>query len=81
MKKQENIIIEYNGWVSVAKEDLKIDTMAFDGELTDFDTSKLSASEIVKMLNNGSVILTSFGKTYLNDTIDGEDNFSFDIED
>jgi hypothetical protein len=78
--KLEKIIIEYNGWISVDKEDLKIQEIKKDGDMIDVDTSKYTSDEIVTMLKKGDVVLKSFGETYLNDTIDGEDNFTFDVE-
>jgi hypothetical protein len=63
------------------KNDLKIQTIdGKTGDLIDVDTSKLSAEEIVKLLKAGDTVIESFGETYLNDVIDGEDDFSFDFE-
>ena len=77
----EKIIIEYNGWISVDKNDLKIQSINDkSGDLVDIDTSKLSAEEVVKLLKNGDVIIESFGDTYKNNALDGEDDFSFDVE-
>ena len=72
----EKIIIEYNGWIAVDKNDLKIED--FDGNK--IDTSSLNAKEIKNLLDKGEVILSSFADTYKNDTLDGEDDFTYDVE-
>lgn len=81
MTNDKRIVIEYNGWISVAKEDLKIVTIEKDGNMVDVDTTDLSEEEIVKMLTKGDTVMTSFGETYLNNALDGDDNFTFSVED
>ena len=78
---EKRIIIEYSGWISVAKDDLRIQRVELNGDMVDIDTTKLTEKQVVSMLTKGDVVLASFGETYLNNTIDGEDNFTFDVED
>jgi hypothetical protein len=77
----ESIIINYNGWIKVDKKDLKLQTINDNsGEMEDFDTSNLSADEIVSLINKGTLYLESFGETYQNNALDGEDNFDYETE-
>lgn len=81
MAKLEKVIIEYNGWISVDKNDLKIQTIDDkSGDMIDVDTSNLSAEEIVKLLKAGNTVIASFGDTYKNNALDGEDDFTYDFE-
>lgn len=79
MSNDKRIVIEYNGWISVAKEDLKIQTIT-ENDLVDVDTTNLTVEEIVSLLEKGKTVIKSFGETYLNDAIDGEDNFTFSVD-
>ena len=72
-----NIVINFSGWISVAKEDLKIQDTT---NIENVDTTNLTSQEVVNMLKDGRAILESFGETYLNETIDGEDNLTFEVE-
>jgi hypothetical protein len=77
----EKIVIEYSGWISVAKEDLKVVKIDENGKMPDVDTSNLTVHQIVSMLKKGDLILKSFGDTYSNDTIDGEESdFTFLVD-
>ena len=80
MSNDKRIVIEYNGWISVSKEDLKIVTVEKNGDMNNVDTSKLSEEEVVDMLTKGNYVISSFGETYLNNALDGEDNFTFLVE-
>lgn len=75
----EKIIIDFNGWISVDKMDLKVQSINSDGDLVDFDTTALTAKEVINLLNNGEIYLKSFGETYLN-ALDGEEDNSFEFE-
>jgi hypothetical protein len=72
-----NIVINFSGWISVAKEDLKIQDTT---NIENVDTTNLTSQEVVDMLKDGRAILESFGNTYLNEAIDGEDNLTFEVE-
>ena len=77
----ERINIDYTGFIQVDKDDLKIHMLSEDGEdFIDVDTTVLTGEEVVKLLKSGKAFLKSFGETYLNDTLDGEDNFEFSVE-
>lgn len=73
----ESLIIDYTGWIKVDKEDLEIVDIENDSVL--IDVSKYSIEEIKDKLNKGEFMLNSFGKTYLK-SIDGEDDWKFDVE-
>lgn len=73
---EKAIIIEYSGWIKVTKDDIKIQ----NDNMLDVDTTNLSEEQIVSMLKKGNCVLKSFGETYSNDAIDGEDDFTFDVE-
>ena len=76
----ELINIDYTGYIQVDKNDLKIALVSNEGFLVDIDTKSLSADEVVNLLKTGEAVLKSFGETYLNNAVDGEDNFEFSVE-
>lgn len=81
MENFRGIIIEYNGWISVDKNDLKI--VKIDNESGKFikvDTTVLTNEEVVEILKSGEAVLKSFGSTYKKNAVDGEDDFTFSVE-
>jgi hypothetical protein len=72
----EKIIINYSGWISVDKNDLKIQSLEGDN----IDITKFSGEEVINLLKKGNVILSSFADTYKDNALDGEDDFNFDVE-
>ena len=77
----ERIIINYIGFIEVDKTDLKVQTInPISGSMEDFDTTNLSGQEVVDMLKKGKLYLKSFGETYANDVLDGDDDFSYEFE-
>lgn len=77
MENVSKIIIEYTGWISVDKKDLKVQQIDEENNLVDVDTTELTNKEISQKLNSGVFILASFGNTYLDNALDGEDDFNF----
>lgn len=80
----ERIIINYNGWVSVDKNDLKIQKFGEDiinSDFVDVETTNMTAEEIAKGLEKGLYFLKSFADTLKNDAIDGEEDLvTFDVD-
>lgn len=77
----EVINIDFKGYIQVDKNDLKIQKIEDEGfELVDVDTTVLTGEEVVNLLKSGKGFLKSFGETYLNDVLDGEENFEFSVE-
>jgi len=74
----KRISIEFNGWITVAKEDLKIQST--EGECESIDTTELSEKEVVSLLSNGKAVLESFGETYCGYALDGEESFDYNVE-
>lgn len=77
MDNVSKILIEYTGWISVDKNDLKVQQIDEETNLVDVDTTELTNEEISQKLNSGVFILASFGNTYLDNALDGEDDFKF----
>lgn len=77
----EKINIDYTGFIQVDKDDLKIEMLNEDcDEFIDVDTTVLTGEEVVNLLNSGKAFLKSFGETYLNDALDGEDKLEFSVD-
>jgi regulator of RNase E activity RraB len=81
MEKIEKVVIEFTGFITVAKEDLKI--IVFDkttGNMVDVDTTDMTTERIVEGLKKFDFYLKSFTDTY-NQAIDGNESLTFDVDD
>ena len=74
----EKVLINYTGWIAVAKEDLKLIYIGdLDGETV--DTTNLSVEEIASMLTKGDAVIECFGDAH-KIAIDGEDDWTYESE-